>query len=170
MFRNIWCYPHTQTALWFLPAEGKGWERWWSSIDSAIKSRLGCEEGIDREIMRNKPATVDFFILHLISSLNVYVMSYFCHSHFTRMKTEAWIKWPGSFSVLGLDTGTPRPVSCPSLKVCGPRSGREWHLSGGVNVTQLYGPVSPGLHGTLPYPPQDQQVTSGLQAAFPFNY
>lgn len=52
--------------------------------------------------------------------------------------------------MLGLDMGTLRPVSCPSLKVCGPTSGKEWQLNVRVNITQLYGPVSPGLRAALP--------------------
>lgn len=72
--------------------------------------------------------------------------------------------------MLGLDTRTPRSISCPSLKVCGPRSGREWQLNGGVNVTWLRGPLSPGLRATLPYPPRGQQLLLGLQAVLLLNY
>lgn len=107
-----------------------------------IKSRLGWGEGIDREIMRNEPATSAFFILRLISFLNVYVTSYFCHSRFTHVKTEAQMEWLGSSSVLGLDKGITRP----SLKVLEPsRIGREWWLKGNVGATWSQGAVSAGL-------------------------
>jgi len=71
------------------PWRGGEWEQRWGSLDRVIKSRLRLEEGIDMEIMKNKLETLEFFILHLISSLNVYVMSCFCLSRFTHMKTEA---------------------------------------------------------------------------------
>lgn len=141
MLGSIWWHPHAQPALWFLCVEGKWWEQPWGSTDGVIKSRLEWGEGIDREIMRNEPATLAFFILCLISSLNACVTSYSCHSYFTHVKTEAQMEWLGSSAMLGLDKGTTRP----SLKVLEPsRIGRKWWLKGSVGAIWSQGAVSAG--------------------------
>lgn len=105
-------------------------------MEGWLKASWDGEKGIDKEIMRNEPATLAFFILRLISFLNVYVTSYFCHSCFTHVKTEAQTEWLGSSSMPGLDKGTTRP----SLKVLEPsRIGTEWRLKGSVLLGHLGG-------------------------------
>lgn len=148
---SIWWHPHAQPALWFLRVEEKWREQPWGFMEGWLKASWDGEKGIDKEIMRNEPATLAFFILRLISFLNVYVTSYFCHSRFTHVKTEAQTEWLGSSSMPGLDKGTTRP----SLKVLEPsRIGREWRLKGSV----LLGHGGLFLQGCVP-------IATGTQEA-----